>query len=178
MADNIQKTLGDVADESCSDSIKKGDKEFSAVVTKVSGASPDAVFFSGYYAEAAPLVQQLRDGGVTATFVSGDGTKDQQFVDQAGNAVQGRAVVLPVRPAPEAFAKEYTAKFNQPPGTYSTEGYDLATIMVRGIDTGKVTRPDLLEWVRSYNGPGVARNYQWTDNGELTTKLVWIYKVQ
>jgi branched-chain amino acid transport system substrate-binding protein len=147
-------------------------------VTKVGSASPDAVFFSGYYAEAAPLVQQLRDGGVTATFVSGDGTKDQQFVDQAGNASKDALLSCPCGPAPEAFANEYTAKFNQPPGTYSTEGYDLATIMVRGIDSGKVSRPDLLQYVRSYNGPGVARNYQWTDNGELTTKLVWIYKVQ
>lgn len=178
LADNIKKTLGDVADESCSGSIKKGDKEFSATVTKISGASPDAVFFSGYYAEAAPLVQQLRDGGVTATFVSGDGTKDQQFVDQAGNASKDAILSCPCGPAPADFTKEYTAKFNQKPGTYSTEGYDLATIMVRGIAAGKVSRPDLLEWVRTYNGQGVARNYQWTDNGELTTKLVWIYKVQ
>ena len=178
LADNIRKTLGDTADESCNGSIKKGDKEFSATVTKISGASPDAVFFSGYYAEAAPLVQQLRDGGVTATFVSGDGTKDQQFVDQAGDASKDALLSCPCGPAPESFAQEYTGKFNQAPGTYSTEGYDLATIMVRGIDSGKVARPDLLQWMRSYNGPGVARNYQWTENGELTSKLVWIYKVQ
>lgn len=178
LAENIKNTLSGIADESCSASIKKGDKEFSATVTKISGASPDAVFFSGYYAEAAPLVQQLRDGGVTATFVSGDGTKDQQFVDQAGNASKDALLSCPCGPAPEWFAKDYNAKFGQPPGTYSTEGYDLATILMRGIDAGKVSRPDLLEWVRTYNGPGVARNYQWTDTGELTTKLVWIYKVQ
>ncbi len=178
LAENIKNTLGPIADASCSASIKKGDKEFSATVTKINGASPDAVFFSGYYAEAALLVQQLRDGGVKAAFVSGDGTKDQQFVDQAGNASKDALLSCPCGPAPEWFAKEYSAKFNQAPGTYSTEGYDLATILLRGIDSGKVTRPDLLEWVRTYDGPGVARTYQWTDTGELTTKLVWIYKVQ
>ena len=178
MADNIKKTFGDVVDASCSDSIKKGDKDFSAVVTRINGASPDAVFFSGYYAEAAPLVQQLRDGGVTATFVSGDGTKDQQFVDQAGDASRAALLSCPCGPAPEAFAQEYTAKFNQAPGTYSPEAYDLATIMLLGIDAGKVTRPDLLQWVRSYNGQGLARRYQWTDTGELTDPTIWIYKVQ
>jgi branched-chain amino acid transport system substrate-binding protein len=178
LAENIKKTLAGSADTSCTASIKKGDKEFSATVTKVKGASPDAIFFAGYYAEAAPLVQQLRDGEVKATFLSGDGTKDPQFVDQAGNSAKDALLSCPCGPAPDWFAKEYQAKFNQAPGTYSTEAYDLATIMLRGIDAGKVTRPDLLDWVRTYNGPGVGRTYQWTDTGELTSKLIWIYKVQ
>ena len=76
------------------------------------------------------------------------------------------------------FAEEYTAKFNTEPGTYSTEGYDLGTILLKGIDSGAITRPALLDFVKNYNGQGVARKYQWTDKGELTTTLIWIYKVQ
>jgi len=115
---------------------------------------------------------------VTAKFVSGDGTKDPEFVKQAGAASKDAILSCPCSPAPAAFADEYTKKFNQPPSTYSTEGYDLGTIMVTGIDSGATTRPQLLEYVRSYNAPGVARQYQWTDTGELTNTLIWIYKVQ
>jgi branched-chain amino acid transport system substrate-binding protein len=50
--------------------------------------------------------------------------------------------------------------------------------MVKGIDSGAVTRPALLDFVKNYDGQGVARKYQWTDKGELTTTLIWIYKVQ
>ena len=50
--------------------------------------------------------------------------------------------------------------------------------MLKGIDSGKITRPDLLEFVRTYNGQGVGRKYQWTPTGELTSTLIWIYKVQ
>jgi len=64
------------------------------------------------------------------------------------------------------------------PGTYSVESYDVATILLAGIDSGAVTRPALLDFVRSYDGQGVARKYQWTGNGELTSNLIWIYKVQ
>ena len=64
------------------------------------------------------------------------------------------------------------------PGTYSTEGYDLGTILVKGIDSGAITRPALLDFVKNYNGQGVARKYQWTATGELTTNLIWIFKVQ
>lgn len=178
LAQSVRETLGPVADPGCNISVKKGDKDFSAAVTQVKGASPDSVFFSGYYAEAAPFVQQLRDGGFEGTFVSADGTKDPEFVKQAGESSKDAILSCPCGPATGGFADEYTQKFNQEPGTYSTEGYDLGTIMMKGIDSGAITRPALLEFVRNYNGQGVGRNYQWTPNGELTTSLIWIYKVQ
>jgi branched-chain amino acid transport system substrate-binding protein len=178
LAQAMRETLGPVADSSCNISVKKGDKDFSAAVTQVKGAGPDAVFYSGYYSEAAPFVQQLKDGGVTATFVSADGTKDPEFVKLAGEQSKDALLSCPCGPATGAFADEYTKKFGQEPGTYSTEGYDLGTILLKGIDSGAITRPALLDFVKNYNGQGVARKYQWTDKGELTTTLIWIYKVQ
>jgi branched-chain amino acid transport system substrate-binding protein len=178
LATAVRQTLGPLADSACNISVKKGDKDFSAAVTQVKGAGPDAVFYGGYYSEAALLVQQLKDGGVTATFVSADGTKDPQFVKQAGDASKGAVLSCPCGPATGTFADEYKKKFNADPGTYSTEGYDLGTILVKGIDSGAITRPALLDFVKNYNGQGVARKYQWTPNGELTTNLIWIFKVQ
>lgn len=178
LAQAVRETLGPIADSACNISVKKGDKDFSAAVTQVKGASPDSVFYGGYYSEAAPFVQQLKDGGVTATFVSADGTKDPEFVKQAGESSKDSILSCPCGPATGTFADEYTKKFNQAPGTYSTEGYDLGTILVKGIDSGAITRPALLNYVRTYNGQGVARKYQWTPAGELTTTLIWIYKVQ
>ncbi|MGV0603901.1 branched-chain amino acid ABC transporter substrate-binding protein [Mycolicibacterium sp. XJ1904] len=178
LAQTVRETLGPVADSSCNISVKKGDKDFSAAVTQIKGATPDSVFFSGYYAEAAPFVQQLRDGGYEGTFASADGTKDPEFVKQAGDAAKDAVLSCPCGPATGGFADEYNKKFNQEPGTYSSEGYDLGTILLKGIDSGAVTRPALLDFVRNYDGRGVARQYQWTPNGELTTSLIWIYKVQ
>ena len=178
LATAVRDTLGPVADSACNISVKKGDKDFSAAVTQVKGASPDAVFYSGYYSEAAPFVQQLKDGGVTAQFISADGTKDPQFVNQGGEATKGAILSCPCGPATGAFADEYKKKFNTDAGTYSAEGYDLGTIMVKGIDSGAITRPALLDFVRNYNGQGVARKYQWTPTGELTTNLIWFFKVQ
>lgn len=174
----VRDTLGPIADQGCNISVKEGDRDFAAAVTQIKGVNPEAIFFSGYYAEAAPFVQQLRNGGVTATFVSADGTKDPEFVKQAGDSSKDAILSCPCSPAPAEFATEYKEKFGQDPGTYSTEGYDLATIMLKGIDSGAVTRPALLEFVRTYSGPGVSHQYQWTPEGELTSTLIWIYKVQ
>lgn len=178
LAQAVRETLGPVADTACNISVKKGDKDFSAAVTQVKGQSPDAVFYSGYYSEAAPFVQQLRDGGYTGKFVSADGTKDPEFVKQAGQSSKDAILSCPCGPPTGTFADEYAKKFGQPAGTYSTEGYDLGTILVKGIDSGAITRPALLDYVKKYDGQGVARKYQWTDKGELTTTLIWIYKVQ
>ncbi|MFM9033699.1 MAG: branched-chain amino acid ABC transporter substrate-binding protein, partial [Mycobacterium sp.] len=178
LAKAVRDTLGPVADAACNISVKKGDKDFSAAVTQVKGASPDTVFYSGYYAEAAPFVQQLRDAGFSGKFASADGTKDPEFVKQAGSSSKDAILSCPCGPASAAFADEYTKKIGQAPGTYSTEGYDLGTILAKGIDSGAVTREALLDFAKKYAGQGVARKYQWGDTGELTTTLIWIYKVQ
>lgn len=178
LAKAVRDTLGPVAEPGCNISVKKGDKDFSAAVTQVKGQSPDSVFYSGYYSEAAPFVQQLRDAGFAGKFVSADGTKDPEFVKQAGSSSKDAILSCPCGPATGAFADEYTKMFGQPPGTYSVEGYDLGTILAKGIDSGATTREALLNFVRGYDGQGIARKYQWTDAGELTTTLIWIYKVQ
>ncbi len=177
-AESVHETLGAAEDSTCRISVKKGDKDFSAAVTQIQGAEPDAVVYAGYYTEAALLTQQLRDAGVTATFVSEDGSKDPEYVKQAGAASKDALLSCPCGPASGPFADEYTKKFGQEPGTYSTEAYDLGTIFVKGIDSGNTTRQALLEYVRNYKGQGVGRNYQWSPTGELISSLIWMYKVQ
>lgn len=178
IAQTVTQTLGPIAAADCKVEVKKGDRDFSAAVTQLKSAAPDAIFYGGYYAEAAQLVQQARDAGVTATFAAGDGSKDDQLVKLAGQSAKDYLLSCPCAPASGKFADDYTRAFGQDPGTYSTEAYDLGTILVKGIDSGAITREALLDFVRHYDGQGVARRYQWTPTGELTTNLVWIYKVQ
>ena len=177
-ADAVRQTLGPITDTACSISVKKGDKDFSAAVTQVKNQSPDVVVYASYYTEAALLLQQLRDAGYTGLFSGPDGLKDPQFVRAAGEAAKGAVLSCPCGPAPTSFSEAYTAELGQAPGTYSVEAYDLAAILLKGIDSGAITREALLEFVRGYIGQGVAREYRWTDTGELTSNMIWIYKVQ
>ena len=80
------------------------------------------------------LERVLKDGGFTGTFVSADGTKDPEYVKQGGEATKGAILSCPCGPATGTFADEYKKKFNADAGTYSAEGYDLGTILVKGID--------------------------------------------
>jgi len=179
LAEVVIQTLGAAADGNCSIKVKTGDKDFSAGVQIIKGESPDAIYYAGYFPEAAPFKQQLTDAGVTATFVSGDGTNSPDFVTQAGASSKGALLTCPCGPAPAEFATAYQAFAGIAPGVYSVDAYDLATIMVTGIASGKVTdRASMIEYFKTYSGQGVAKEYKWDSTGELATANPWIYEVR
>jgi branched-chain amino acid transport system substrate-binding protein len=161
------------------DKVTTGQKDFSAVISKIINAKPDAVYYSGYYAEGAPFDQQLVTKGYNGTFVAPDGVKDDQFIKLAGNASANAYFTCPCIPGEliPTFESAYKTSFNLEPGTYSIEGYDAATILLSGIDAGKTTRADLLAWVKSYNKDGLSKHYKWDTTGELQAPTVYGYKV-
>ncbi|MDT5011814.1 MAG: branched-chain amino acid transport system substrate-binding protein [Mycobacterium sp.] len=178
VAEAAMATLGALAPLSCRASIAPGGREITQVLKHIKMAAPDVVLRAGSYAGAPEIARQLRDGGVRATLVSAQGIAEGVFSAHTDDAARGALVSCPCGPAPEWFVREYRSKFGEAPGAYSAEGYDLATIMLAGIDAGKLVRPQMLEWMRKYDGQGVARRYRWTDTGELTNPTIWIYKVQ
>lgn len=178
LASTVREKLGRANDERCASSVKRGDKDFSAVVSKVKSAEPDAVFYAGYFSESALLARQLKDAGSTARFVAGDASNNTQFVVQAGDAAKGAILSCPCEPLPEWFEEDYEKLNKLAPGLASIEAYDLTTILLKGIDSGKKTRAELLDFVSNYKGDGVSRTYDWDTNGELVANRVWMYEVQ
>ncbi|MCT1986857.1 branched-chain amino acid ABC transporter substrate-binding protein [Dermacoccus abyssi] len=173
------KALGDK--QVGSDKVTTKQKDFSATVTKIMNAKPDAVFYAGYYAEASPFAQQLRAKGFKGSFVGPDGVKDNEFIKQAGLASDGAYFTCPCIPG--ELIKDFNDAYkktanNAAPGTYSIEGYDAATVLLAGIDAGKTDRKSLLEWVKTYDKDGLSKHYKWDDKGELAKPDVYGYKVE
>src|SRR5262249_39296312 len=170
--------LGGLAPADCRFSGALDDKRFGDIVDSMRAETPDAVLRTGSSAGASEFVRRLRGAGIRSPFVSAQGVTSPQFATQAGGSGKDALLSCPCGPDPEWFANEYRTRFGRNPGAYSAEGYDLATIMLTGIDAGMLVRPQMLDWMRHYRGQGVARRYQWTRTGELTDPTVWIYKVQ
>ncbi len=164
-------------------------QDFSAAVNKVRAISPppDMIFYGGYYSEAGRLKKQLTDATVNIRFVSGDGTLDAGFVQSAGApAAEGVQVTCACKLAtPDApgklgeFAKAYQAKWNVAPGTYSTEGYDSANILISGIRETNATRPALLGYVEGLGVyEGVGKPIEFEPNGNIKAGGVFVYEFQ
>jgi branched-chain amino acid transport system substrate-binding protein len=161
------------------DKVITGQKDFSAVISKIVNSKADAVYYAGYYAEAAPFDSQLVAKGFKGSFIGPDGVKDDQFIKQAGDASSNAYFTCPCIPGEliPTFESAYKAAFSNDPGTYSIEGYDAATVLLSGIDKGKTARADLLSYVKSYDADGLSKHYKWNDKGELATPAVYGYKV-
>ncbi|MBM9460527.1 branched-chain amino acid ABC transporter substrate-binding protein [Nocardioides sp. zg-536] len=179
LAKIVEKDLGDLVVGT--DTIQQKQTDFSATVTKVTDAKPDAVFFGGYYAEATILIGQLRNGGFEGTFVVADGVKDPAFLD-AGKAAEGSVITCPcipdTDPAVATFAKDYEKKFGEAPGTYAAEAYDAASIFLAGIKDGVDNREDMLKFVNDYDAKGVTKQLKFDDQGEPADVHVYAYTVK
>ena len=178
LAELVSKSLGNKV--ACEPKIKTGQKEFSAVAGEITSANPDAVFFAGYYPEAAPFVQQLRDGGFEGSVVAPDGVRDDEFVKNAGEAAEGVYLSCPCLPSDgfDKFTADYKALSKRNPSTYSPEGYDATTILLQALDKGSKNRAAVLNFVKSYEGQGLTKEFKWNTTGELTETPVWMYEVK
>ena len=65
------------------------DRQFGAIVAKVKSDHPDAIYASGYYFTAGPLVRQLRAAGITVPVIGQEGYDSQKFIEIAGKAAEG-----------------------------------------------------------------------------------------
>lgn len=180
LAASITPALGANNDSACNDKVTTGQKDFSSTVNKIIAAKADSIFYSGYYAEAAPLDQQLVQAGFKGTFIGPDGVKDPQFLKLAGSAASNAYFTCPCTDGAlvPSFASAYQKVANASPGTYSVEGYDIATILLKGIDAGNTTRAKLLAYVKNYSGDGLSKHFQWGPTGELSSVQVYAYAVK
>ena len=178
LADSVRSGLGDldVADAQ----IDPKAADYSAAIEAMKTAGVDTVFYGGYYAEAAKLVQQMRDAGLEATFVSGDGSLDKAFVENAGPAAEGAYLTATGAPAdvnPE-FQAAFNAEFGTDPALYSPEAYDCAKVFLAGIAAGNTTRESLAAFVSAYDAPGITKQIKFDATGEPEGDAVYYYVVE
>jgi branched-chain amino acid transport system substrate-binding protein len=65
------------------------DRQFGPIVSKVKSDKPDAIYASGYFFTAGPLVSQLRSAGVDVPIIGQEGYDSQKFIEIAGAASDG-----------------------------------------------------------------------------------------
>lgn len=186
LADAVRKQLATAGvTVAVNDSINPDESNYSSTVNKVKPAAVDAIFFGGYYSAAGKLVKQLRDGGITAKFLSGDGTLDAQFISGGGAAADGAllsctcsSAVGSTDPAVQKFATDYKAKFNADPATYSAEGFDAANAFLQAIDAGKTSTADINSFVTAIDFKGVSKQIKFASSGELEGNLLFVTEVK
>ena len=77
------------------DSITPGEKDYTAIVSKLKSLKVDVLYYSGYHPESGLLVKQMAEQGMKAQFISGDALGDNEFAQIAGAASDGAIFTNP-----------------------------------------------------------------------------------
>ena len=110
--------------------------DWKAILTKVKGKSPDAVFYGGMDATGGPLLKQGRELGLKAVFSFGDGACTDEMTKLAGAAADGllcSQAGLPPQAADKKFTEAYKKRFNADPILYAPFTYDGANLLIEAM---------------------------------------------
>jgi len=129
--------------------ITQGETDFSAALTDVGASDPEAIYFGGYYSEAAVLAQGMPVAGMEdVVLFSDDGTYGEAFIELAGALSEGvyAATGAPLASAAKAeFDTYYESVYGDAPGAISTftwHGYDVVDALVQAIKSVAILGED------------------------------------
>jgi branched-chain amino acid transport system substrate-binding protein len=126
LADEVRRALRAAGvSEKLDESYNQGDKDFTALVSKLKLNNIDIVYDGGYHQEAGLIVRQMHDQGLKTILMAGDALVSREFASITGPAAEGVLFTFPPdprkRPTAAAIVKEFKDKGIDP------EGYTLYT---------------------------------------------------
>lgn len=120
------------------------DRQFGAIVSSVKGDDPDAIFDTGYWFVSAPLVSQLRAGGVEAVVVGQEGYDGVKFIEIAKQAAEGVIIVTALDrdsedPAVRQFMEAFEARAGYGADMVGASGHAAVTVAAAALKkAGKI----------------------------------------
>jgi branched-chain amino acid transport system substrate-binding protein len=101
LADEVKKTLNKLGvHEKIYESISRGERDYSALVSKLKENDVDVLFYGGYHTEAGLIVRQMRDQGLKTVFIGDDDLTTTDFWSITGDA--GEGALMSFNPDPRA----------------------------------------------------------------------------
>jgi len=151
-----------------------GTTDFRALLTKIKGTSPDAIYFGGVVTEAALVRQQMVELGMNIPMIGVDGFHDAAFIKVAGAAAEGTISGIAKEKGNAQLDKmnnDYkAANFAEPSTTYTKNAFDAANIIVAAIKkAGTKDKAAIGKAIREIQYDGAMGHTSFDENGQ--TKL-------
>ena len=173
IADETKKAMNAAGlKETMYEAITQGDKDFSALISKMKQSNIDAIYFGGYQTEAGLIVRQARDQGLQAQLIGADALVTEEFWKITGAAGEGTLMTFPPDPRNLPAAKAVVDKFVAE--GYNPEGYTLYTYaaiqaFAAAAEKAKsVKLDDLSKALKSMTVDTVIGPLNWDKKGDVT----------
>lgn len=166
---------------------------FDALLTPITAANPDVIFFGGIYDQASVFFKQAREKGYQGMFLSDDGYDSPEAINIGGPALlEGgglyyTTVAGPAKlyPGTAKYQTDFKARYNADPKPFSAQGYDSMALCLKGIEEAAKangnkmpTRQQVTDAVRALKDfPGITGTINFNSKGDLTTAKYFVIQV-
>ena len=156
LADETKKAMNAAGlNEVMYEAINAGEKDYTAIVSKLKDAKVDAIYFGGYHPEAGLIQRQMREQGLQAQLISGDSLNTAEFWTITGDT--GEGMIFTFAPDPQKFPSAKAVVDGIKASGGNPEGY--ALYAYAGIQawaagakaTGGFDSKKIAEWLRAGN---------------------------
>jgi branched-chain amino acid transport system substrate-binding protein len=162
--------------------------DFTAILTSIKAKNPDVVFFGGMDAVAGPMIRQMKQLGISAKFVGGDGICSGELPKlAAGTMADGQVVcaeaggIDPKDAAANKAMADFRDKFKKKFGTdvqlYAPYVYDALNLMVDAmVKAGSAEPAKYLPVLAKTNGyKGVTGTISFDEKGDIKNGALTLY---
>jgi branched-chain amino acid transport system substrate-binding protein len=134
--------------------VNKDDKDFTALVSKLKAANPDLVYWGGLHDTGGIILRQMRDQGLRAPMMGGDGIADDEFAAIAGPGAEGTLMTFSPDPRTNPKNKEIVELFRKnrgfEPQAYTLYSYASMQVIKQAAEEAKSLDPKkVAEVIRS-----------------------------
>jgi branched-chain amino acid transport system substrate-binding protein len=133
-----------------------GERDYSALVSRMKQANINAVYFGGYHTEAGLIIRQMREQGLNAVAIGADSLVTAEFWQISGPAGEGTLMTFPSDPRQRATARDVVARFkakNIDPEGYTLYTYAAIEIWAQAATKAGTTDPRRVAAMLKSGGP-------------------------
>ncbi len=181
LADEFKKQLNSRGlQEVMYEAISPGDKDFTALITKLKQAGVGLIYHGGYHTEAGLIVRQAREQGFNATLMSGDALVDKQYWEITGPTGEGTLMTFAPDPRKLPTAVDVVKRFEAE--GYSPEGYTLYTYAAiqafvdAATKAGSTDAEEVAEALRQGSYDTVLGPIAFNEKGDVTEPKYVMYR--
>lgn len=158
--------------------------DFLAILTKIKARDPDVIFYGGMDAQGAPMLKQMKQLGLRARFLTGDGGCTPTLAKLAGDAIGPHAYCsqtgLPLEQlADKTFKDRYQKRFNTEVQIYAPYAYDAMAALIEAMRAADSVEPaKYLAALKKTDFLGVTGQIAFDERGDTRFGAVTLYQFQ
>jgi branched-chain amino acid transport system substrate-binding protein len=183
LADNFKRVLneGGVTEVSVN-GLTPGEKDYSALVTRLKADNPDVIYFGGYHPEGGLLARQLRDVQVNALIIGGEGLSNTEYWAIGNEAAQGTLFTNASDALKSPDSAEAVAVLKEkgiPAEAFTINAYAAVQVLKFGIEKAGTTEDSAAVAAALKSGeeiPTARGKLSYDENGDLSTPSFSMFK--